>query len=78
MSLPAKHVAESWQAAEFYANKVLIQHRQSDPQHVQWITTLKEAVQAMGSYVSTHHRAGPAWQGNGIPVAKFEASGEDV
>ena len=75
MSLPAKHIAESWQSAEFYANKVLMQHRSTGPEHVEWVKLLKEAVQAMGEFVSMYHKAGPAWNASGITVAEFLASG---
>lgn len=75
MSLPAKHVAESWQSAEFYANKVLMQHRQSSPEHVQWLQLLKQLLQALGAYVQQHHKTGPAWRPNGITVADFLTSG---
>lgn len=51
MSLPAKHVAESWQSAEFYVNKVLVQHRASGPEHVAWVQQLKAAITALGSFV---------------------------
>ena len=30
MSLPGPHVTETWQSAEFYANKVLVQHRNTE------------------------------------------------
>ena len=29
MNAPAQHVADAWQSAEFYANKVLMEHRGS-------------------------------------------------
>ena len=29
MNVPAQHVADAWQSAEFYANKVLMEHRNS-------------------------------------------------
>ena len=47
MSVPFKHVTESWQSAEFYANKVLRQHRTSAPEQVEWVKLLKDAVQVM-------------------------------
>lgn len=45
MSAPAQHVADSWQSAEFYANKVLMEARgagggASEPNHM-WIKALK-------------------------------------
>lgn len=30
MNPPTQHVADAWQSAEFYANKVLMEHRNTD------------------------------------------------
>ena len=45
MSAPAKHVEESWQSAEFFANKVLMEHRGTP--HAAWVHALKDAVMAL-------------------------------
>ena len=45
MSAPAKHVEESWQSAEFFANKVLMEHRGTP--HAAWVRALKDAVMAL-------------------------------
>lgn len=41
MSLPRQHVAESWQASEFYANKVLMEWRGKDDNQVAWVKGVK-------------------------------------
>ena len=45
MSAPAKHVEESWQAAEFFANKVLMEHRGTP--HAAWVRALKDVLMAL-------------------------------
>ncbi len=45
MSAPAKHVEESGQAAEFFANKVLMEHRGTP--HAAWARALKDALAAL-------------------------------
>eukprot|EP00897_Mesotaenium_endlicherianum_P004116 jgi/Mesen1/3732/ME000203S02821 len=42
MSLPAAHVEESWDSAQFFANKVLVEYKSKDPSHVEWVKALKE------------------------------------
>lgn len=76
MSLPPQHVDESWQSAEFYANKLLMEHRNTDAgaTQVAWVRTLKEVFQRLKAYVRKHHLAGPAWNPNGIPVSEFQQS----
>ncbi|KAL3158071.1 hypothetical protein ABBQ32_011678 [Trebouxia sp. C0010 RCD-2024] len=67
VSLPAQHVEESWQSAEFFANKVMMEFRNSDSRHVDWVKALKQVFQHLKAYVKQHHPAGPAWNANGIP-----------
>ena len=42
MQPPPLHVQESWAAAEFYANKVLMEWKAKDPAHVPWVQAVKE------------------------------------
>ncbi|KAK9822160.1 hypothetical protein WJX81_002108 [Elliptochloris bilobata] len=69
MSAPAKHVEESWQAAEFFANKILVEHRGTP--HAAWVRALKDALMALRGFVAKHAAAGPAWNARGVPVAQF-------
>jgi hypothetical protein len=41
LPLPAQHVAESWNAAEFFANKLLREFRGVSEAHVAWVQALK-------------------------------------
>ncbi len=41
MSAPAQHIGECWQAAEFYANKLLMEFRGKDEAQVSWVRSLK-------------------------------------
>lgn len=78
LSLPAPHVEESWQSAEFYGNKVLVQKRNSGPSgepHVAYIKKLKEVSTALRDYVKAHHTTGPAWNPSGGDLKTFKAGG---
>lgn len=72
LSLPAQHVDESWQSAEFFANKVMMEFRNSDSRHVDWVKALKQVFQQLKAYVKQHHMAGPAWNANGTPFKDFK------
>eukprot|EP00891_Asterochloris_glomerata_P007916 jgi/Astpho2/7916/Aster-06394 len=79
ISLPAQQVEESWNSAQFWANKVLTEFRSKDPQHVEWVKALKELFDQLKAYVKQHHVAGPAWNRNGVPVSQFKlAEGGDA
>ncbi|KNA12973.1 hypothetical protein SOVF_121010 [Spinacia oleracea] len=62
MSMPIAHVEESWQMAEFYSNKVLVEYRNKDPNHVEWAKALKELyLPGLRDYVKSFYPLGPVW-----------------
>ncbi|XWS67922.1 hypothetical protein CRYUN_Cryun04dG0046500 [Craigia yunnanensis] len=62
MSMPIAHVEESWQMAEFYNNKVLVEYRNKDQNHVEWAKALKELyLPGLRDYVKSHYPLGPVW-----------------
>ncbi|XP_071691792.1 cyclase-associated protein 1-like [Rutidosis leptorrhynchoides] len=72
MSMPIAHVEESWQAAEFYNNKVLVEYKNKDANHVEWARALKELyVPGLRNYVKSHYPLGPVWSATGsvVPAA---------
>jgi len=74
MSLPAQHVEEAWQSAEFWGNKVLMEFRGTDAAHVTWVKQLKEVLMKLRAYVQKHHPTGPTWNAAGKPLATFAPS----
>jgi adenylyl cyclase-associated protein len=75
MSMPIGHVEESWQMAEFYNNKVLVEYRNKDPNHVEWAKALKELyVPGLRDYVKSHHPLGPAWSATSKTVISSATS----
>ncbi|KAF7142619.1 hypothetical protein RHSIM_Rhsim05G0074500 [Rhododendron simsii] len=66
MSMPIAHVEESWQMAEFYNNKILVEYKNKDPSHVEWAKALKELyVPGLRDYVKRHYPLGPVWSVTG-------------
>lgn len=80
MSMPIAHVEESWQMAEFYSNKILVEYRNKDANHVEWARALKELyVPGLRDYVKSHYPLGPVWSVSGKTIVfaptKASASG---
>ncbi|KAK9053364.1 hypothetical protein SSX86_029997 [Deinandra increscens subsp. villosa] len=70
MSMPIGHVEECWQSAEFYSNKVLVEYKNKDSNHVEWAKALKELyVPGLRDYVKSHHPLGPIWSATGVVVS---------
>ncbi|XP_057788316.1 cyclase-associated protein 1 [Salvia miltiorrhiza] len=74
MSMPIAHVEESWQMAEFYCNKVLVEYRNKDANHVEWAKALKELyLPGLRDYVKAHYPLGPVWNATGKIAAAAPA-----
>ncbi|XP_047092307.1 cyclase-associated protein 1-like [Lolium rigidum] len=70
MSFPTAHVEESWQMAEFYNNKVLVEYRNKDADHVEWAKALKELyIPGLRDYVKKYYPLGPVWGAAGSAPA---------
>nr|CAD1832857.1 unnamed protein product [Ananas comosus var. bracteatus] len=67
MNLPIAHVEESWQMAEFYNNKVLVEYRNKDPDHVEWAKALKDLyLPGLRDYVKHYYPLGLSWAPAGL------------
>ncbi|KAK7283499.1 hypothetical protein RIF29_13052 [Crotalaria pallida] len=74
MSMPIAHVEESWQMAEFYSNKVLVEYKNKDPNHVEWAKALKELyLPGLRDYVKGFYPLGPVWSPTGKSIAPSKA-----
>lgn len=75
MSFPVAHVEESWQSAEFYNNKVLVEYRNKDANHVEWAKAIKELyLSGLRDYLKKFHVTGPSWNSKGVSCSEFLAS----
>ncbi|KAM7250780.1 hypothetical protein ACFE04_022663 [Oxalis oulophora] len=74
MSMPIAHVEESWQMAEFYNNKVLVEYKSKDPNHVEWAKAMKELyLPGLRDYVKSNYPLGPVWSATGKAPTKAPA-----
>ncbi|BFG41536.1 hypothetical protein CerSpe_278100 [Prunus speciosa] len=70
MSMPIAHVEESWQMAEFYNNKILVEYKTKDPNHLEWAKALKELyLPGLRDYVKSFYPLGPVWSSTGKAVS---------
>eukprot|EP00878_Enallax_costatus_P031269 GHUV01034183.1.p1 GENE.GHUV01034183.1~~GHUV01034183.1.p1 ORF type:complete len:432 (+),score=154.97 GHUV01034183.1:2250-3545(+) len=65
MHTPAQHISESWNSAEFYANKLLKEFRGVDENQVNWVKGLKELYTALQKFVSANYPMGLKWNPSG-------------
>jgi len=53
--------------------QVMMEFRNADSRHVDWVKALKQLFQQLKAYVKQHHMAGPSWNPGGIPLTDFKA-----
>lgn len=53
--------------------QVMMEFRNADSRHVDWVKALKQLFQQLKAYVKQHHMAGPSWNPKGIPLTDFKA-----
>ncbi|XP_074587371.1 cyclase-associated protein 1-like [Curcuma longa] len=76
MRMPIAHVEESWQMAEFYSNKILVEYKNKEPEHINWAKSLKELyLPGLHDYVKNFYPLGPAW---GTAVSTLPSSSSSL
>ncbi|CAK9315882.1 unnamed protein product [Citrullus colocynthis] len=77
MSMPIAHVEESWQTAEFYSNKILVEFKSKNQNHVEWAKAMKELfLPGLRDYVKSFYPLGPVWSpaGKVIPATSMKVT----
>lgn len=74
LSLPPQHVEESYQGAEFYSNKVLMEYRQSDPRQVEWTKAVKAVFTELKAFTKKYFSTGIKWNESGVALSAFDGT----
>ncbi|KAG2432042.1 hypothetical protein HYH02_013112 [Chlamydomonas schloesseri] len=69
MPPPRQHVADSWQSAEFFSNKLLMEFRGKDDNQVAWVRGLKSFIQQLEQFVVRNAPTGLRFDPAGQPLA---------
>lgn len=62
---PGPYVKEMIDAAQFYANKVLVAYKDKDKLHVEWVHSWIQFLQGLHKYILQHHTTGLTWNQRG-------------
>lgn len=62
---PAPFVGEMKESAQFYANRVINDNKESNPKHVEWIRSYTNLLTELQKYVKTNHTTGLTWNAHG-------------
>ncbi|GBF94818.1 hypothetical protein Rsub_07990 [Raphidocelis subcapitata] len=72
MPPPPQHIADSWNSAEFYANKLMMAFKGKDEAQMAWVKGVKELTQALQQFVRTHYPQGLKWNPSGCSIAEAQ------
>ncbi|TRX93112.1 hypothetical protein FHL15_005980 [Xylaria flabelliformis] len=67
---PFKHVEESLGAAQFFGNRVLSEHKDKDPEQVQWVRAYYQIFRDLTEYVKRYFPNGIPWNPQGESAAQ--------
>ncbi|KAI0483157.1 adenylyl cyclase-associated protein [Xylariaceae sp. FL0804] len=67
---PYKHVEESLGSAQFFGNRVLKEHKDRDPPHVEWVQAFYQVFRDLADYVKQNFPNGIPWNPKGQPAAE--------
>ncbi|KAI1737298.1 adenylate cyclase associated N terminal-domain-containing protein [Xylaria scruposa] len=67
---PFKHVEESLGSAQFFGNRVLSEHKDKDPDQVQWIQAFYQIFRDLTEYVKRYFPNGIPWNPKGESAAQ--------
>ncbi|KAI2613820.1 adenylate cyclase associated N terminal-domain-containing protein [Hypoxylon fragiforme] len=67
---PFKHVEESLGSAQFFGNRVLKEHKDKDPEQVEWIQAFYQVFRDLTDYVKQYYPNGIPWNPSGQPAAE--------
>lgn len=63
---PGPYVKEMTDAAQFYANKVLVAYKDKDKLHVEWAQSWLEFLKNLQTYIRQVHTTGLVWNARGV------------
>jgi len=69
---PGNYVKDMVESAQFYVNRVIKDHKESNPKHVEWARSFLKVLNDLFDYIKEYHAIGVFWNREGTP-AKADA-----
>lgn len=71
---PGPYVGEMKDSAQFYANRVIKDFKDSDKTHVEWARSFTKVLETLKTYVLKTHTTGLVWNAKGGDAATFKGA----
>ena len=75
---PVSYISDMRDAAQFYANRVIKEFKETDKRHVEWTQLFNNFLKNLQEYVKKHHTTGLAWNADGASLSQMLNSDQDA
>lgn len=75
---PTKFINEMIGAARFYGDRVLREHKEKNPEMVDWVRSYYDILTALEKYVKNQHPMGVTWNAKGIDAGEALAASKQT
>ncbi|WFD34367.1 ubiquitinyl hydrolase 1 [Malassezia cuniculi] len=69
---PAPFITEAKDSAQFYANRVIKEHKEGARENVDWVHAVLRVIDTLQAYVKENHTTGLSWNPKGVEVSAFQ------
>uniref|UniRef100_A0A060T3I9 Adenylyl cyclase-associated protein n=1 Tax=Blastobotrys adeninivorans TaxID=409370 RepID=A0A060T3I9_BLAAD len=74
MDDPVQYITDFKDSAQFYANKVMKEFKETDKKQVEWAQQFIKILNGLLTYVKQYHQKGLSWNANGQPFDQVAAA----
>ncbi|WFD45236.1 suppressor of rasval19 [Malassezia psittaci] len=68
---PVSYINDTKDGAQFYANRVLKQHKDGNQTHLEWVRAFLSLLTTLAAYVKSYHPTGLAWNSKGVSLQEY-------
>ncbi|KAI0811162.1 cyclase-associated protein [Irpex lacteus] len=72
---PGPYIQSIKEAAEFYGNRIIKEHKDKDPKQVEWVRGWYGVLEELRKYVVEFHTTGLVWNAKGVSTSEYKSAG---
>ena len=71
---PGPHINDMWDCGAFNQQKIVVEHKGKNENHVTFAKAMKAIFTELGAFVKEHHCTGLEWNPKGVAIADFKGA----
>ncbi|GAA5878714.1 hypothetical protein JCM1840_000212 [Sporobolomyces johnsonii] len=77
-SKPGPYVGEFKDSSMFWVNRVIKEHKESNPKQVEWARSFVALLEELRKYIMQHHTTGLTWNPKGVDPTTYKPSSSSI